>query len=320
MNFFCDSGGNIFHVDSEKVYQGSVNANKIYFIGAFPSFCEVTARFQLPNGTFTEPQLLTKVNLETLTEIQGKNGENFNVWYCLLNQIITQYYGAVSLQFSVYDSQTIKATANSSFEVLRGVPVEISEPSDFKTFADQVLAYIANVDTIVQNYNEKIGKYDEELSGAITDLEQARQEIENALEGLSGYVKNTDYNFVKQGIVNNPENLTDDEKTDACEWLGAVKKATNAPGGYFIYGTSYQSTDAKLFNSFFSATDYGYLAMYGPNGILRANAPSNEQDLTNKKYVDDAVPKIYTDINETTTTKKLNIYTDSNGYLHIDTE
>ena len=275
MNFFCDSGGKIFHVDSENVYQGSVNANKIYFIGAFPSFCNVTARFQLPNGVYTEPQLLTKVSQDTLTDIQGINGENFNVWYCLLDKIITQYYGTASVQFNVIGTENIVlATANSSFEILRGVPTEI-DTSDIKTFTDQVLSYIASVDNIVKEYDETIINSKEEFNEFLNTIENAKEEINEVVSSLEGVDEKLGDYYTK-------------EETDG----GFVEKATNAPGGYFIYGTTYQGTDTKLFNSFFSTTEYGCLAMYGPNGVLRATKPTSDTDCANKKYVDDTC-KLY---------------------------
>lgn len=44
----------------------------------------------------------------------------------------------------------------------------------------------------------------------------------------SEYVKFTDRNtFVKGGVVENTETLTDEEKTSACEWLGALKKVSD---------------------------------------------------------------------------------------------
>lgn len=342
MNFFCDSGGNIFHVDSEKVYQGSVNANKIYFIGAFPSFCEVTARFQLPNGTFTEPQLLTKVNLETLTEIQGKNGENFNVWYCLLNQIITQYYGIVSMQFNVIGTKNIVlATANSSFEILRGVPTIIDATNiEIETFTSQVLSYIASIDSIVKNYDETITESEEKFEQAITSLNVAKEKVDEVTkqleEGLTDYVKKDDYatvttagvvmaNYangvgvtdghlfiygaengniearktarpitptnldyaVKVGVSTNTINLSDDEKTSACEWLGAVRdidigdviltKDKNKDTGFLFFGINCYS---------------GAIPQRDGQGKLRTNTPDDTDDettVTNKKYVADAV-------------------------------
>lgn len=148
MNFFCDGNGTIFHVDPEPVYQGSVGANTIYFIGAFPNNCEVTVSYQLPHRDKTVPQLMTHV-LET--EMLTKDGETFSVWKRTLDDIVTAYYGSVEIQFYVHasagngDGASI-ATSATTFNVERGVNIALPEPTDdYEKLLNQIIATIASI-------------------------------------------------------------------------------------------------------------------------------------------------------------------------------
>ena len=53
--------------------------------------------------------------------------------------------------------------------------------------------------------------------------------------------------FVKEGITQNTETLTDDEKTSACDWLGALKKVTSTSNRHRLYAV--QNTGVQtMFN------------------------------------------------------------------------
>ena len=57
MIFFVQSDGTITHIDPVPIYQGSANANTIYFVGAFAENNPVGVAFKLPNGIWTKPYL-----------------------------------------------------------------------------------------------------------------------------------------------------------------------------------------------------------------------------------------------------------------------
>ena len=61
MNIYCRSDGKIFHVDPERIYQGSMGVNTVRFIGQFPSSAQVLVAYKLPNGNLTSPKVLTHV-------------------------------------------------------------------------------------------------------------------------------------------------------------------------------------------------------------------------------------------------------------------
>ena len=144
MNFYVNSQGQIIRVDPEDVFQGSVNANTINFVGAFPSTCPVNVAFRLPTGEWTTPASMG-MNSE-LSGVQQPDGTQFNIWRYTIPGTVTEYYGTVNLQFYVYaqgssGSGNTIATAASSFEVKRGVPVTLPDPSDdYETLLTQILS------------------------------------------------------------------------------------------------------------------------------------------------------------------------------------
>lgn len=146
MNFYVNSQGQIIRVDPEDVFQGSVNANTINFIGAFPSTCPVTVAFRLPTGEWTTPASMGMNSDSPLPGVQQPDGTQFNIWRYTIPGTVTEYYGTVNLQFYVYaqggsGSGNVLATAASSFEVKKGVPVVLPDPSDdYETLLTQILS------------------------------------------------------------------------------------------------------------------------------------------------------------------------------------
>ena len=146
MNFYVNSQGQIIRVDPEDVFQGSVNANTINFVGAFPSTCPVNVAFRLPTGEWTTPASMGMNSDSPLPGIQQPDGTQFNIWRYTIPGSVTEHYGTVNLQFYVYaqgsdgNGNTI-ATAASSFEVKKGVPVVLPDPSDdYETLLTQILS------------------------------------------------------------------------------------------------------------------------------------------------------------------------------------
>lgn len=146
MNFYVNSQGQIIRVDPEDVFQGSVNANTINFIGAFPSTCPVTVAFRLPTGEWTTPASMGMNSDSPLPGVQQPDGTQFNIWRYAIPVTVTEHYGTVNLQFYVYaqggsGNGNMIATAASSFEVKKGVPVVLPDPSDdYETLLTQILS------------------------------------------------------------------------------------------------------------------------------------------------------------------------------------
>ena len=149
MNFYVDSGGAILGVDPEKIYQGSANANTIRFVGAFASNVKVTVAFKLPTGVWTTPQLMTAST--QLAGVVTSNGVQFNVWEYSIPAVVTETFGTVNMQFYVYGDAGsgnggLIATASSSFQVERGVPITLPDPTDdYETLLRQILSALSQI-------------------------------------------------------------------------------------------------------------------------------------------------------------------------------
>lgn len=158
MNIYCNSDGSIFHIDPERVYQGSAGVNTIRFIGRFPSSAQVLVSYKLPRGILTTPSLMTFVDeIEQITEPQ--NGGTYSVWETTLGAVpkinangdiikgengevvydldytITEHYGTVEMRFyvypashsitvddAIYNANAELATARTFFQIERGDP------------------------------------------------------------------------------------------------------------------------------------------------------------------------------------------------------
>lgn len=91
---------------------------------------------------------------------------------------------------------------------------------------------------------------------------------------------------VKVGVTTNTETLTDEEKTSACEWVGAVKKMAGNTLTYSFYGTHYGGEQARMFYGFPGSTINLWVAMYGTSGWLAVGKPIEGNHATPKYYVD----------------------------------
>lgn len=148
MNFYVDSGGVVLHVEPERIFQGSANANTIRFIGAFAPNLPVLVAFKLPNGVWTTPQSMGFS--AQLSGVETKDGVRFNTWEYQIPQVITENYGTVNVQFYVYGDAGGTggqiASAMSSFVVEKGVPITLPDPTDdYQTLLTQILAVLSQI-------------------------------------------------------------------------------------------------------------------------------------------------------------------------------
>ena len=184
MQFYYDSSGKLIKSIPEEVYQGSANANTIYFIGAFPENCVVAIAYIYPNGVVSEQQLLARVT--DLSEIQTESGQTFNVWKCTIDAVVTEYYGTATIQFFVYDGRDTAtkkekaiATQACNFDILKGVPYII--PDDFATGSDLLTQILSVLPTVGE-----ISEYrDEAVNSAQSASESATQAEQSATSALN---------------------------------------------------------------------------------------------------------------------------------------
>ena len=192
MNFYVDSGGVVLHVDPERIFQGSANANTIRFVGAFASNLSVTTAFKLPNGVWTVPQKMTLS--AQLPGVQMPDGTQFNTWEYKIPATVTENYGAVNVQFFVYGDTGGTggqiASAMSSFEVEKGVPITLPDPTDdYNTLLTQILSTLSQLqgfydglNTEVEQLQTSVRNLQGEVSGTQIDLEQVHTDLGNRVE------------------------------------------------------------------------------------------------------------------------------------------
>ncbi len=168
MNFYVDSGGNVFAVDPEKVYQGQAYANTIRMIGAFASNLAVTVGFTLPNGFIISPRLMTNVN-DLSEKLEG-----FSVWEYKIPFVVTEYAGKVGVQFYVHGSRTktvfvkndegkyenqqedvatVIATGESSFNVEKGVPIYLPDKDEIPDYDNLLADILGALSASQERYN-----------------------------------------------------------------------------------------------------------------------------------------------------------------------
>ena len=192
MNFYVDSGGAILGVDPEKIYQGSANANTIRFVGAFASNVKVTVAFKLPTGVWTTPQLMTAST--QLAGVVTSNGVQFNVWEYSIPAVVTETFGTVNMQFYVYGDAGggnggLIATASSSFQVQRGVPITLPDPTDdYETLLTQILSALSQIEGQIPGMEEDITGLQSkvsDISDKVSTLSDVTTELMSDVDNLS---------------------------------------------------------------------------------------------------------------------------------------
>lgn len=142
MLFFASGQGRLTVIPAQ-INQNSNGANTIYLTGAFPSASVVTVAFTLPDGTNTEPQLMTG------DKTVDYNGLTLAVKEYSLPKSITQVYGRVTAQFYIQNGSEILATEATNITVAKGVPSE--SPSAPENIYEQIVAALSSIQAELEN-------------------------------------------------------------------------------------------------------------------------------------------------------------------------
>ena len=139
MIVLSDAQGNIQNITPARVYQGSNDANDFNLIAPFANSNIITIGFLLPNTIDGMPtQFAPMEQPKTLND-------ELNTWTYKLPIAVTQYYGTVRYQFKVTNqSGVIIATGSGTFEVIRGVDVNLPEQPTQDVYS-QILISLAQV-------------------------------------------------------------------------------------------------------------------------------------------------------------------------------
>lgn len=146
MIFFTDNDGTIIKSLPSPVYQGSANTNNVYLVAPFAANAQVTVAFQLPNGTWTTPAMMTQES--ALNGIVDAQGRTYAGWSYSIPNSVTQYYGVVTVQFFFYgtNSGVVTASSSTTITVGKGVPIVLPDtPTD--EIYEQILNALSQITT-----------------------------------------------------------------------------------------------------------------------------------------------------------------------------
>lgn len=148
MLFFASGQGRLTVVPAQ-INQNSNGANTIYLTGAFPSASVVTVAFTLPDGTNTEPQLMTG------DKTVEYNGVTLAVKEYTLPKSITQVYGRVTAQFYIQNGTEVLTTEATNITVAKGVP-SLSAGAAPENIYEQIVAALSSIQTELTNKLDKV--------------------------------------------------------------------------------------------------------------------------------------------------------------------
>lgn len=147
MLIFASGEGRLTVVPSQ-LNQNSNGANTVYLTGAFPSASVVTVAFTLPDGTNTEPQLMTG------DKTVEYNGVTLAVKEYTLPKSITQVHGRVTVQFYIQNGTEVLATEATNITVAKGVPSLSAAAPD--NIYEQIVAALSSIETELTNKLDKV--------------------------------------------------------------------------------------------------------------------------------------------------------------------
>lgn len=190
MNFFFNATGQLIMPPDEDVYQGSINAAKIYFIAPVSLANTVSVGFTLPNGYVTYRTIMSVVSGTGIVGMQTIKGVTFNMWTATLGQDITAYAGNVNVQFFITNgnNQTL-ATFTANFTVQGGTmsPLPSVMPSSpdtvwqsFLTAYNATGARITAVESTATEAKNTAEDAATAAKGAVTYTEQALEVADRA--------------------------------------------------------------------------------------------------------------------------------------------
>ena len=170
MIFLFNANGSVVSCTPEKVYQGSNNANTVYFLCPTSSENTVTVAFGLPDGTSVHEGLMSRES--GVQGVTDSNGVGINAWVYQVPVAVTAKSGVVTVQFFVRNSDgEIAATASTQFTVEKGV--EVVEPT-IDSFGELLTAF--------DNLNLKF----EDSQSQIDDLNSKIEEGVNQTVNVDG--------------------------------------------------------------------------------------------------------------------------------------
>jgi hypothetical protein len=270
--------------------------------------------FFVPKSEFPDVETWTEYVVE-----QANAGTPITTYYILNEPIETalseEEIAAFKALHTNYPNTTVLNDA--------GATMELSYNADTKTYVDNNSGAVSDeqIESVVENYLEEnpIDVPDVDLSEYVKNTDYAAVGVYGLVKTASHnddgiYLQNgimsltpatnsnidarktkrpivpTNLNYaVKVGLTTNTIELTDDEKTEACNWMGAVEKMGEGTGWrvYGVYADG-SSWEVPIVNAAKEAT----LPWRGVRGTVIVGTPEADDHATNKSYVDSLVGSI----------------------------
>lgn len=213
MLFFVSGQGRLTVVPAQ-INQNSNGANMIYLTGAFPWASVVTVAFTLPDGTNTEPQLMTG------DKTVEYNGVTLAVKEYTLPKSITQVYGRVTAQFYIQNGTEVLATEATNITVAKGVP-SLSAGAAPDNVYEQIVAYLSSIETEMTNKLDKVSGTSGDILLYAKTPEGSQTTVELSPEILFGAAVQRDSN----GHVKVPEATEDTHAVNLRQFIDQMSAA-----------------------------------------------------------------------------------------------
>ncbi len=234
MIFYFNASGDSIGMSPERVYQGSVKANKIYCVCPTSHANIASVTYDLPNGAKSATFILNKVLLENSKEMVDKNGITFNMWEADLHEIASAFCGSVGVQFTFTSPNgEILNTSYCRFYVERGI--NIDEPPQTDSY-QEIVSYLATVNTELLDASNRDAEMLATISQNTAEIETLQTEttrLQNDLSYTMGAQSQTNLNVsgltqminVLSPLVRNNESKIEKLEKEAV-FLNAVLKDT----------------------------------------------------------------------------------------------
>lgn len=286
MIFYFNSKGTLIKANPEAVFQGSNNANAIYFVAPFAASNTVLATFILPNGDiYRTPVLLTSAGAIDGVVLDGEE-EDFAIWFTYLTKPITQYHGDLTCQFAVYDGSyqdgNAKATTEAvTIKINKGVAQPLVAPSDtiYDQIADALAALTGRIAALEDWKTKLAGKsvvYTNDASG------NAKPEPYSTSKTGGTFVKRLPDGRVKVGNATEsddavPLSQVNDIVADGLDIANTLGQSTTKAASQKLVTDNFNSTNAKVQTN---ATDISTIK--SKQATDEANIAKNTADIAKK--------------------------------------
>ena len=178
------------------------------------------------------------------------------------------------------------AYIDGKWETLGAISIQVDH-SEYVKFTDYAKNETGKAGTVLLGSANSTGltaKNNQlELTGSTLAMRQRPKSYRVAV------VSDELYSWIKYGIVDNDETLTDKDKTNACDWLGALKAQNpdftdgGATRGYVYFIDVNRNQVVKAVQIQASSDT---IPLRNPNGNFYVNIPILPYECTNKGYVD----------------------------------